>query len=42
MKKNLTKVFGDVDMSKTEHEICAEHGVRAAYNSGIDRYELHL
>lgn len=40
MKKKLAGLFGEVDMSLTEHEICAQNGIYAAYNSGVDRWVL--
>jgi len=40
MKHKLPLLFPDVDMSKTESQICAENGVYACYNSGIDKYVL--
>ena len=40
MKHKLPDRFGEVDMSMTERDICAENGVYAAYNSGTDKYVL--
>lgn len=38
MKHKLERVFDEVDMSKTEKEICAENGVHQVFNSGIVKY----
>lgn len=41
MKHKLHAIFGEIDLNKTENEICAENGVYACYNSGIDKYVLY-
>jgi len=38
MKKNLSAIWPDADMTMTEKDICAAHNVYACYNSGIDRW----
>jgi hypothetical protein len=42
MKHKLPALFGDVDMSKREIDICAENGVYACWNSGTEKYELGI
>ena len=40
MKHKLPALFGDVDLSLKEIDICAQNNVYACWNSGTDRYEL--
>jgi hypothetical protein len=39
-KHKLPSLFGDVDMTKREIDICAENRVYACWNSGTDKYIL--
>jgi ssDNA-binding Zn-finger/Zn-ribbon topoisomerase 1 len=40
MKHKLPRIFGEVDMTKTEMQICQENNVFACFNSGVEKLVL--